>query len=210
MSDNIQTGADLKGKTLSTLRGTFIPYLWDLYLEDNGLTSDDVNIIGQGGMDESLIALRGGEIDAVWVFGSANAEKFSSLEGVHVLTDMSKTRMRTGGALIVNGSLIANNAIGVQNLLLALDEASQFIKENPDRVADIMYERVKQPKEMTLADLEVSNWHLQFTEAAYHSLTDQKEYMVDEGIIEQDFDIEDKIDLSSLKAVLAERVTYEP
>lgn len=206
----INSPADLKGKKVSNFRGTFVSYLWDKYLQQHGLANDDVEIIGQGGFDESYIALKSGEIDAVWVTGATLIDKFSSLDDVHQLGDMSQTEVRTGGELIIPNKLLEENYEGVVNFLRALDEASQFIQANPDRVADIMFEKVKQPRDMTLADLENVRWTLQFSELAYQTLTKQKEYMVAEGIIQQDFAIKDKLRLEALKEALPDRVTFEP
>lgn len=208
--DEVQSAADLKGRKVSNFRGTFVSYLWDKYLQQHGLTSDDVEIIGQGGFDESYVALKSGEIDAVWVTGATLIDKFASLPGVHQLTDMSQTEVRTGGEIIIPNALLEENAEGVKNFLRAIEEASQFIQENPERVADIMFEKVKQPRDMTLADLENVRWSLQFSEQAYETMNKQKDYMVAEGIIQQDFAVKDKLRLEALKEVLPERVRYEP
>lgn len=208
--EDVQTPADLKGKKVSNFRGTFVSFLWDKFLQQHGLNNEDVEIIGQGGFDESYVALKSGDIDGVWVTGATLIDKFSSLEGVHQLTDMSQTEVRTGGEIIIPNELLEKNAEGVKNFLRAIEEASQFIQANPERVADIMYEKVKQPREMTLADLDNIQWTLQFSEQAYNTIVKQKEYMVAAGIIQQDFEIKDKLKLAALKDVLPERVTFEP
>lgn len=210
VQDSIQKGEDLKGKKVSNFRGTFVSYLWDKYLQQNGLTTEDVEIIGQGGFDESYIALKSGEIDAVWVVGATMIDKFSSIEGVYNLTDMSQTEVRTGGEIVLPNTLINENPEGVKNLLRAIDESSEFIKGNPERVADIMFEKVKQPRDMTLADLGNVNWTVQFSEEAFEAMSKQKEYMVAEGIIANDFNIKDKLNLSALKDTFPDRVSFEP
>lgn len=207
--NDIQKPEDLKGKKLSTLRGTFIPYMWDVYLNQLGLTAKDASQIGQGGMDEAYIALKKGEIDAAWVSGAAMLDKFQTIEGAHVLTDMSQTPVRIGGDLIAPDSLIKDHPQAVANFLRALDEASQFIKANPDKTADILYDEVKQPKDATLKDLEINNWSIGFDQKAYDGLSGQKKYMVDNGIIAKDFDLNSKLQLDPLKQVVPDRVTYQ-
>lgn len=207
--DDIQKPEDLKGKKLSTLRGTFIPYMWDVYLKQLGLSAKDATQIGQGGFDEAYIAIKKGEIDAAWVTGSAMLDKFQSIEGVHVLTDMSQTPVRIGGDLIAPDSLIKEHPQAIANFLRALDEASAFIRSNPDKTADILYDEVKQPKEATLKDLAVNNWSIGFDRKAYDGLSGQKKYMVENGIIQKDFDLDAKIQLDPLKQVVPDRVTYQ-
>lgn len=206
--EEIQTGSDLKGKSVSFIRGTFIPYLWDEYLKDQGLALADVKQIGQGAFDESYIALKQGELDATWVIGSALTDKFDTLEGVHQLTDMSQTPVRLGMGLVASNEFIEANPDTIKGFLVALDEASTYAQAHPDEVADLMYKETKQPKEATLKDLPINPWNVGFTQEAYESLAGQKQYMVDNGIIEQDFDLKGKLNLELLKQALPDKVTY--
>ncbi|GMK37661.1 nitrate ABC transporter substrate-binding protein [Paenibacillus sp. CCS19] len=208
VGSDIQSAADLKGKKLSTLRGTFLPYLWDEYLKDNGVAADETKQIGQGGFDEAYVALKKGEIDAAWVVGAAMIEKFNAIESVHELTDMSKTSVRIGGGIIAPNSLIKEHPTAVANLLRALDEASKFITENPEKTADILFDEVKQPKESTLRDLSTNNWEIGFKQESFDSLSSQKKYMIGAGIIKDDFDLASKLNLDGIKQAAPDRVTY--
>ena len=207
--DEIKSGVDLKGKKLSTLRGTFLPYMWDEYQKENGLTAKDALQIGQGGMDEAYVALKKGEIDAAWISGAAMIEKFSAIEGIHELSDMSKTKVRIGGGIIAPNSLVKEHPQAIANFLKALDEAAAYIKANPEESADILYAEVKQPKEATLRDLPTANWEIGFKQASFDSLTNQKKYMIDNGIIKDDFELVGKLYLDGVKQAAPERVTYE-
>lgn len=206
--NEIGTSADLKGKKLSFLRGTFLPYLWDEYLHQEGLSLDDATLIGQGSFDESYIALKQGDIDAAWITGSALNDKLVALDGVHELTDMSQTPVRLGMGLVAANELIDSNPGAVSGFLAAVDEAAVYAQEHPEEVADLMYDEVKQPKEATLKDLPINPWKVGFTQAAFDSLAGQKKYMVDTGIIVQDFDLDAKLNLEPLRQVLPDKVTY--
>lgn len=208
--DDIKQAGDLAGKNLSFIRGTFLTYLWDEYLTENGVDPKKVKLIGQGGFDEAYIALKNGEVDASWVAGAAMLQKFEEIEGVHVLTDMAKTSVRIGSQIVVPDKLIDEHPETVANFLKAVDEASQFVKANPDEVADILYNEVKQPREATLKDLAENNWNIDFTQDALDSLTRQKKYMVENGIIQNDFELADKINLESLEKIFRDRVTATP
>lgn len=205
---DIRSAADLKGKKVSFIRGTFIPYLWDEYLQQQGLALGDVKLIGQGSFDESYIALKQGDLDAVWVIGSALTDKFDALEGVHQLTDMSHTPVRLGMGLVASNEFIRANADAVSGFLAALDEASAYAQAHPEEVAELMFKETKQPKEATLKDLPINPWKVGFTQAAYDSLAGQKKYMVDTGIIERDFDLDSKLNLEPLRQALPDQVTY--
>lgn len=206
--DEIQSAADLKGKNLSFLRGTFLPYLWDEYLKEQGIALSDVKLTGQGAFDEAFIALKQGDIDATWVIGSALEDKLNALEGVHQLTDMSKTPVRLGTGIVAGNELLEAKPDVIGGFLAAVAEASAYAQEHPDEVADLMYEEVKQPRENTLKDLPVNPWEVGFTQAAYDSLAGQKKYMVETGIIAQDFDLDSKLNLEPLKRALPDAVTY--
>ncbi|MGG3279276.1 ABC transporter substrate-binding protein [Paenibacillus solani] len=202
----IGSAADLKGKKLSFSRGTFIPYLWDVYLAEYGVALSDVELIGQGGFDEAYVALKKGEIDAAWVYGAVLNEKFGALSEAKELSDMSKTPVRLGTGLIASDDAISSNPKGFVNLLKALDEASAYAQTHPEETADLMYEEVKQPREATLKDLPKNPWNLGFTEQAYAGLQGQKEYMVANGIIEKDFELNDKLNLDLVREAFPDRV----
>lgn len=210
VSNDIQSAEDFAGKKLSFSRGTFIPYLWDEFLTEQGVDTDGVQFIGQGGFDESYIALKGGEIDGVWVTGSVLLDKFASLDNAYEYTDMAATNVRIGGDIIISNELIKGNREGVKNLLLAIDEASAFIANNPERVADIMYDNVKQPRENTIRDLQDNTWNVHYSEEAYTTITGLKDYMLGEEIIANDFDLASKFDLTLLQEALPDRVTFVP
>ncbi|SDX32713.1 ABC transporter substrate-binding protein [Paenibacillus sp. PDC88] len=207
--NEIKSAEDLKGKKLSFSRGTFIPYLWDVYLSENGVSLSEVELIGQGAFDEAYVALQKGEIDATWIYGAVLNEKFSALEEAHELTDMSQTPVRLGTGLIATNEVLENNKDGMVAFLKALDEASKYAQANPDETADILYEEVKQPREATLKDLPNNPWNVGFSEKAYEGLVGQKEYMIGSGTIETDFDLKEKINLDLIRTAFPDRVEVE-
>ncbi|WHX47028.1 ABC transporter substrate-binding protein [Paenibacillus woosongensis] len=202
----IASAADLKGKKLSFSRGTFIPYLWDVYLQQHDVQLSDVTLVGQGGFDEAYVALKKGEIDAAWVYGAVLNEKFTALEETHELADMSQTPVRLGTGLIASNELIQAYGDSLVGFLKALDEASAYAQAHPDEAADIMYAEVKQPKEATLKDLPKNPWQIGFTQQAFEGLVGQKKYMVENGIIERDFDLNDKLNLELVRIAFPDRV----
>ncbi|MCR2803600.1 ABC transporter substrate-binding protein [Paenibacillus soyae] len=203
---DIQSPADLKGKKLSFSRGTFIPYLWDVYLAENGIALSDVELIGQGGFDETYVALGKGEIDGAWVYGTVLNEKFAALEEVRELTDMSKTPVRLGTGLITTDELIESKKDGLVAFLKAVDEAAAYAQEHPEETADIQYDAVKQPKDATIKDLPKNPWVIGFTQKAYDGMAAQKKYMVDTGIIQNDFHLDDKLNLDLVREAFPDRV----
>lgn len=207
--EGINKPEELKGKKLSNFRGTFVSYLWDKFLAEHNVALKDVTIIGQGGFDEALVALKKGEIDGVWVNGSTLADKFKAIEGVHQLTDMSQTQVRVGGGFIVPNTLLKEHPQGIANFLKALDETSRFIAANQEEVADLLYKEVKLPKEAVLKDLPFNAWEVGFSQVSYDSFVSQKKYMVDNGIIKDDYDLAAKINLDPLKQVFPDRITYK-
>lgn len=205
----ITSAEDLKGRKLSFSRGTFIPYLWDVYLAEHGVALSDVELIGQGAFDEAYVALQKGEIDAVWVYGAVLNEKFGALAEAHELTDMSQTPVRLGTGLIATNELLSNNKEGMVSFLKAIDEASAYAQAHPEETADILYNEVKQPKEATLKDLPNNPWNIGFTKKAYEGLAGQKEYMVKTRTIENDFNLDEKLNLDLVREAFPDRVEVE-
>lgn len=208
--NEIQSGKDLQGKKLSTLRGTFLPYLWDVYLQESGVDAGQTKQIGQGGFDEAYVALKKGEIDAAWVVGAVMVDKFKGIEDAHELTDMSKTSVRLGGDILAPDTLIQEHPRAIANFLRAVDEAAQFVQAHPEETADILYKEVKQPKDATIRDIPTNNWAIGFRQDSFDSLASQKRYMVDAGIIQNDFDLSKKLYLDGIREAFPDRVTYKP
>ncbi|MNV64073.1 NMT1/THI5 like protein [compost metagenome] len=190
------------------MRGTFLPYLWDEYFKQNNLDVKDAELVGQGAFDEAYIALKQGSVDGAWFTGSAILEKVQALQGVHELSDMSKTKVRLGTGIVSGNDLIKSHPDVVAGFLKAVSQATEYSQAHPDETADLMYKELKQPKEATLKDLPKNVWKVGFTQAAYDSLASQKKYMVDSGIIEKDFDLAEKISLDPLRQALPDQVTY--
>lgn len=206
--DDIQSAADLKGKKISFMRGTFLPYLWDEYFKQNNLQLKDAELVGQGAFDEAYIALKQGAVEGAWFTGSAILDKLQALEGVHELSDMSKTKVRLGMGLVTSDDLVKQHPDVVAGFLKAVNEAADYSQAHPEETADLMYDELKQPKEATIKDLPKNVWHIGFTQAAFDSLKSQKKYMVDSKTIGQDFDLTAKIALDPLREVLPDSVTY--
>ena len=72
---DVKTAADLKGKNVGTYVGTVSHYAIAKYLEEGGLTVDDVNLLNIGA--EAETALRNGDIDGT-VLGNIVAHQIES------------------------------------------------------------------------------------------------------------------------------------
>lgn len=201
----IASAADLKGKKLSFSRGTFIPYLWDVYLQQNGISLSDVTLVGQGGFDEAYVALKKAKSTR---HGYTERCSTRSLPGLRrpASCRICPKRLRIGTGLIAASSFIQDHKESMVEFLKALDEASTYAQAHPDETADMMYDEVKQPREATLKDLPKNPWNIGFTQKAYEGLVGQKKYMVENKIIEKDFDLHAKLNLDLVRQAFPDRV----
>lgn len=137
---------DLVGKTVAVPLGSSAHRLLLDELNKNGI-ADKVNIVNQD-LTVGMTNLEQNKIDALAVW-----EPFTSLiesKGIgKVLVDGSDTKTDYLDGIVADKSWVEANKGYTVALLQALSEAHKFIRENPDKAAQIFTEESKYPLEVT-------------------------------------------------------------
>lgn len=90
-SPNIQTPADLRGRTLAVSRGSTDQALWGWYLQRNGLDPKDVHFLELPSHEQQMNALRDGRVQAMTL--SPAGSTFLRKEGFTELSDFEAERI---------------------------------------------------------------------------------------------------------------------
>jgi ABC-type nitrate/sulfonate/bicarbonate transport system substrate-binding protein len=205
---DISKPEDIKGKKLGVAKGTVGEYHWAKYLEHYGISEDDIDYVPFSTPDEAIVGMKKGDIDVVIASG-ALIEKFKSIEGVHEIDRLSSVPgIGVSSYLIVDRKFAEENADAVANFIEGISEGIEFVGKDPDATADIAYDELKIAKEDVKRDLERINFTLGFTKEDYEHLTTMKDYLLERGIIEEDYDLDSKLFLEPAKKVIADQVTY--
>lgn len=209
VKEDIHGGQDLVGKRLGVARGTVYEYVWARYLEKLNIDSSQVKFVNYSSLDEAVVALQKNEMDAIWATG-ANLAKLSQLEGVKQLTDISATGVNTRAFIIAQRSFVDKNPETVSKLLKALSQATDYIPSHKEETADILFNTIKLPKEGVLSDLEASDYVLGFSQEDFDELNAMKEWLTDQGLLKDRYDLKSKVNIEPLQKAFPASVTYQP
>lgn len=132
----IRQPEDLRGKKVATQFGSAVHFFLDLFLADNGLSIDDIELVD---MEAEKLpgALASGEIDA-FCMREPFVEQAEELLGANaVLFAESGLFLKTHN-LVVRNSLIRDKPETVKRMLKALLKAEQFVESYPERAIAIV------------------------------------------------------------------------
>ncbi|WP_264989406.1 ABC transporter substrate-binding protein [Lysinibacillus piscis] len=206
---DVKSADDLKGKKIGVAKGTVLEYFWARYFEYLNISESDVHYIPYSTPDEAIVGVKKGDIDAVIASG-ALLEKFKSIEGVHSLDKLSSVKdLNITSYLVADRQFAEENQDAIAQLIAGINEGIAYVKENPEGTADIAYDELKVAKEDVLRDLKRQNFTIGFKQQDYDHLVELKKYLVDKGIIKQDYDLDAKLFLEPAKKVVSEQVTYK-
>lgn len=204
----IEVPADIKGKKIGVAKGTVSEYQWAKYLEHYSISEDDIKYVPYSTPDEAIVGMKKGDIDVVIGTG-ALIEKFKNIDGVHEIDRLSTVPdLSVSSYLIVDRKFAEANSEEIGKFLEGIEQGVEYVKGNPEGTADIGYKELKIAKEDIMLDLKRVNYTLGFTKEDYTHLSNMKEYLLERGILDEDFDLDEKLYLDPAKQVLKDKVTY--
>ena len=206
--EGIDTPADIKGKKIGVAKGTVSEYQWAKYLEHYGISEDDVKYVPYSTPDEAIVGMKKDDIDVV-IGSGALIEKFKKIEGVHEIDRLSSIPgLNVSSYLIVDRTFAEANSEAIGKFIEGIQQGIEYVGENPDGTADIGYKELKIAKEDILLDLKRVNYTLGFTQQDYEHLSTMKDYLLERGILKEDFNLDAKLYLDPAKQVIGDKVTY--
>lgn len=205
----INSPKEIKGKNIGVAQGTVGEYHWARYLEHIGISEKEINYVPYSTPDEAIVGVKNGDIDVVIASG-ALLEKFKSIDGVHQIDKLSSVPgLNVSSYLVVDRKFAEGNKELIGQFILGIKEGIDFVKKNPDETANIAFKELKIAKEDVLRDLKRQNFTLGFTQEDYEHLNTMKQYLVNKGILKEDYDLDSKLFLEPAKQVIPELVTYK-
>ncbi|MGH7388357.1 MAG: ABC transporter substrate-binding protein [Candidatus Rokuibacteriota bacterium] len=205
----IQTGRDLKGKTIATRVGSTGSWFISEYLKAHGLTEKDVTIKN---MDPHIMpsAIDRGDIDAffVWEPYGAQALKISGSR-VHKLTT-AKGYMN-GYLVIGTWKWYLRDHPGVaERMLKAIERGRQYAAENKAEVIQFAREQFSvQDTSPVEADYSYNERVVGLDKVAWDDFHKLARWMKEAGIAKRPFDARSFFDARPLLNVLPDRVSPE-
>ncbi|WP_141430763.1 ABC transporter substrate-binding protein [Bacillus sp. 03113] len=205
VKDEINKPEDLKGKRLGVQRGTVNEYVWARYLDKFNIDKSDVTLEPLTSTAEIYAAFEKGEIDGAWFDGSFLA-KATEVKGSKVLNDLNDINFAMRGYVVASGDFAQKNPETVKNIIKALNEANPYIKKHPDQAANLAFKELKLPADKVQEELKKDwDFNLAFTQEDVQHLQEILDWTQKNGLIKEQFDIEDKTEVEPLKEVYPDK-----
>lgn len=141
LGPDISSPQDLKGKKVAVLEGGLSQIYMGIWLEENGLSIEDVQFVNLI-MDDAVSAMLSGEVAAAEFWEPFGSKVLETLDGSRVVATSSEDYWRRT-ALLADGlymseSFIEERPEAAKLAMKAYFQAVDFWKENPQEANDII------------------------------------------------------------------------
>lgn len=194
---NIKSLADLKGKKLSYAFGSTQTALVYAYLEDAGLTDNDVELVNLS-LADSVTSIASGDVDAA-VVDELRATQAVEKGGVSKLLNSEGYKLFVS-PIIATNSFTSEHGDLTGRVLKAVERAAEYSEENPDDAISKAAERIG--VEESAIDPIIRNCDLEvyLGEEEKNAIIENAAQAYQYNVIKQELDIENYIDTSYLEA----------
>lgn len=176
---------DLRGKTISTPIGSSSHYMLMKALEKYNMLND-VTIVHQDvALASQLLSTNKTDAFSIW----APYPNFLVDEGsAKVLLDGKDTEIDYLAGVIVNNNWAKKNQKIVKLFIESLDEAHDFINNNPEKAAEIFAEESGFTLSITKKEVKNIKWNTKIEEKDIETLIDKQKFLIELEQVE-DFDM---------------------
>ena len=131
---------DLRGKTIAIPKNTQAEFFLGRFLTFNGLSLDDVEIVGMN-PSELVDAIVVGTIDAAMIW-EPNIFKISKSLGNNLITFSGQSGQDFYFLIVTTDEVITARPEAIKRFLNALVEAENFVKKHPEKAKEIITVRL--------------------------------------------------------------------
>lgn len=185
---NIQSFADLKGKTISVPFGSNVqPLLYEM-LAAGGLTPDDVELVNLTAADGAN-ALVSGDVDAALAWDPFLHNAVAQ-GGITVFADSSEFRPLVC-PIATSTKYAADNHETIEKLLNALNKAATYAKENTEEAANLVADYFgADSSDSYVLSIENKDLDVRLTDEKKNAIKKASEKCYEFGIIESEVDVD--------------------
>jgi NitT/TauT family transport system substrate-binding protein len=205
---DIDTPEGLKGKKIAVQRGTANEYIWAKLFEKHNIDPKEVEHIYLTSYAEGIAAYESGEVDALWAPPEIE-EAAKNTKGSKRLGDFALAGILNRGFLLLDEKFINENKDGVVRFLKALDEAVQFLKENPEKSAELLNKDLKIPVDAAVANIKKYRYELNLKNEDLDYITDVADWSIKNGLFKKAYNIRDFVYVDAIKEAFPDRVTVK-
>ena len=206
-SNGVKSVADLKGKKIGTVKGSFAHYHLCSLLPHHGISCNDVEIVYLS-KREMPAAIVNGDVDAINQHGKpiSNAKK---LLGNDFVVFQNGNIARKPLVMTARRDMLSNSPETMHSIMRAIAKGDEFIRSHPDESAVIL----AKSKKYNLEDMKKAMGEVDYDMTLKQSLPQNLETMevwaMDNGLVDRNThrDYMPLIDVAPLKATKDSAVT---
>lgn len=191
----IETVADLKGKKVGVVFGTSLHYLLLSYLEAEGLSENDVELINSSDISTLLLS---GELDACLT--TVSQAVALEAEGAYTICDESDYGITQEGVIAARTEFVEQYPELTAKFLYAIHLADEWIRENRDEACQIAAERAQYGLAYEEAQYDSNNIEVALNDADITALSEILQFLKDQELIaDNSITVDDVVDLTYLR-----------
>ncbi len=204
--DEVTKLEDLSGKGLATMPGTILDYYNALTYEKANIKEEDQKLVNVDSGQTVLSVFESGDAVAFWTAGTT-AKKLEE-SGMKEFLTMEDLGVSVDAYYVSSDSYIKEHADTLEKFLSAIKETEEWILANQETAAEIIEGKTGVPQEQVLQNLESNQLLLDFKQDSIDHLNEIKEWALNAGIFEKDFEIKDFVDTTVLENLFPDDVDY--
>lgn len=185
----IKSAEDLRGKKIAGPKGTILHELLAAYLAEAGMTEADVEFVSMG-IPDAQAALAGGTVDCALLAGAVayNMEK----DGYSIVTT-GKGLVDATIVMATSNKFYEENPLLVKTFMEAQNKVQEYMNENPDEILDITAKATDLSIDAVKEMYPMYDFNMEITDSDIESMKKTEQFMKENGMIENDVNIEDLI-----------------
>ena len=185
--DSIKSAQDLKGKTIAGPTGTNLHQLLVAYLEEAGMTIDDVNFVNMK-IPDAKAALDGNSIDVALLAGPTAYK--AGKQGYNLVTD-GKGLTDAVIAVAVTEKFYNEHKEDLEIFKQAEANIIKYMNENHDEAMEIVAKELDLEKSAVEDMYKQYDFSLETTDADVKAFQNVADFMLKTGMIENEVNVED-------------------
>lgn len=199
--------ANLRGKKIGTQKASAVHYLLHLFLARNHIASSEIS---SKFMKAELLpkSLASGEIDAFSMREPflSQAEALLPNQTIRLQTSTPHRRI---SILVTTESILQNNSVAIEKILVAMIKAEKFLKTQRSMAVKIVAEEVEIPEIKLASDLDTSTFEIKLDHSTLFQLDNVLRWAKVEKLIDDQQEISTRkiFDDRPLSRVAGNRVT---
>ncbi len=199
--------SDLKGKTIATAKSTVPEFDLGVFLQENGLTLQDINLVYYP-PGQSADAISNNSVDAVVTWQLYSEQVKMALPDGYVSWPL-QTHEPFFSVLSCRNDWLAGHSQTVNKLLSALNDAQSYIESHPSETQQVIKARFNYTDNYITSVWPRNNCTLTLTQKMVDVMSDEAAWMINNGLTTQKTmpNLQNYIDSTQLRVVKPQAVT---